>query len=175
VNDGNFSTNYIEIGLGRRIGELVDDGAGPYWEDALDIMISAQANHDMFGFPLPGGARSDFRSIYGANRLRLDVSWHRVFERSFAVRGSTRYDHFDPPEDRFQGARQYTWGSDILVQRVAIRKRVAKGASLIPVFGGFGYRYSRGQDYYNTQFVRDISFHQLAVFINPWTPSAGGG
>jgi hypothetical protein len=173
VNDDNFSTNYIEVGLGRRVGELVDEGAGPYWRDALDVMLSAQANHNMFGLPLPGGATSDFRSIYGANRIRLDVAWHRVFRRSFGVRVSTRYDHFDPPEERFQGARNYTWESDILVQRVAIRKPVSRLTSLIPVFVGVGYRYSRGQDYYNTQFVRDISFHQFAVFISPWTASAG--
>jgi hypothetical protein len=166
VNNGNFSTNYIEIGGGYRIG-TTDDTDADHWRWLAEIAASYQRHHDWFGFPLPGGPQPGFDDLYGLHRLRLDHSGFVHIAAPVGLRWGLRYDRFDPSEERFPGSRKYTLESELFVQSVD-----GLGGSLrwIPDFVGIGVRYSRGEDYYNTQFVRDIAFWQLAVIIDPWSP-----
>jgi hypothetical protein len=80
------------------------------------------------------------------------------------LRGSFRVDAWDAEADRFTGASQYTLESDLFLQYVP---DIGDG---LPGILGLGLRYSRGQDYYNTQYVRDISHLQAVLFIDLWSP-----
>lgn len=168
VNNGNFSTNYIEVGGGYRIGRT-DDANADHWVWFAELAVSYQRHHDWFGFPLPGGPKGGFADLYGLHRLRVDHAGFVHVAAPVALRWGARLDAFSPEEERFPGSRNYTFESEAFVQFVD-----GLGATLpsfVPDFVGLGVRYSRGMDYYNTQFVRDIGFWQFVITIDPWTPA----
>ena len=162
VKDGNFSTNYLELGFGYRIGHLEYDSGDYEWTRLLDVALSHQYHHNWIGLPVPGGAVDAFAALYGRDRSRIDLA---VFSRDVSwldVRGHLRLDRAWRVEERFAGSRNFTIQSEISVSFPSY--------SCLPESVRLGIRYSRGMDYYNTQFVRDISFVQLVVLIDPWTP-----
>lgn len=167
VNGGNFSTNYIEVGGGYRIGET-DSRLTDHWTWFAEVALSYQRHHDWFGFPLPGGPAPGFDDLYGLHRLRID---HQGFAHLpgclgwLGLRWGLRADLFDPKLERFSRSRDYTLESELFLQFVD-----GLGYDGMPDVLGLGIRYSRGMDYYNTQFVRDISFFQIMVVVDPWSP-----
>ena len=166
VNDGNFSTNYIELGLGYRIGYLKYSSGDYEWTRVLDVALSHQYHHNWIGLPVPGGAVDAFADLYGRNRSRIDLA---VLSRDVSwldVRGRFRFDRAWGVEKRFDESRNYTIQSEISVSFPSY--------SCLPEAVRLGIRYSRGMDYYNTQFVRDISLVQFVVLIDPWTPKLWG-
>lgn len=163
VNGGNFSTNYIELGGGYRYG-VTRDAPTEHWKWFLEGAAAYQHHHTWFGFPLPGGADEAFGALYGLDRLRFDVAGHYLLNQRLALRGSGRLDVWNAEAQRFEGARNYTLESDVFLQYVANMR------DYLPSILGLGLRYSRGQDYYNTQYVRDISHLQLVAIIDLWSP-----
>ncbi len=170
VKGGNFSTNYLELGGGIRWGEVTDDPT-QHWPWAVDLALSAQFHHNV-GFPLPGGAKPAFADLYGKTRVRLDVGGHKLLGKAVALRGWVRIDAFNPREERFPGARNFTLESELFLQRIEGAGDLPRWVRRIPTFVGVGIRYVRGQDFYNTQFVRDISNLQILLIVDPWSPSA---
>lgn len=163
VEGGNFSTNYVEGGWGYRYGVTSDDPT-EHWRWLLEGALSWQHHHTWFGFPLPGGADEAFGELYGLDRVRVDGAGHKMITDFLAVRGSFRVDAFRPEEERFEGARDYAAQTDLFVQYVG------KIRDSLPSIFGLGVRYSRGMDYYNTQYVRDISHFQVVAFLDLWSP-----
>ena len=84
-------------------------------------------------------------------------------------------DIFNPKEPRFDRdeEKNATLQSQVfgVFSRIPVLSRVlqAVGASGRTDSVGLGMRYTVGMDYYNTQFVRDISFWQLVVFVDGWS------
>jgi len=176
VEGGNFSTNYVELGAFTRFGRLVEVKTdGSHWGWALDVGVSLVHHHSL-GLPLPGGAQPDFARIYGVNRARLDLAGHvNEWIPGMAIRGWVRFDAIHSRSHQFVGARDYVLESELMVQGLRSLHRNAKAPpvlNLVPHWLGIGVRYSRGQDYYNTQFVRDISSFQLVFAVEAWSPSA---
>jgi hypothetical protein len=172
VQGGNFSTNYVELGAGIRFGEVSDDPQH-HWQRAVDISGGIQLHHNVVGFPLPGGPQDDFAELYGKKRLRVDVAAHQlVFANNLAIRGWARTDIFRPDLERFSGSDNTTFESELFLQRVDGLGDPPRWVRRIPSFVGIGIRYSRGMDYYNTQYARDISHLQFAVIVEPWSPRA---
>ena len=163
VEGGNFSTNYVELGAGYRYG-VTADAPTEHWRWFLEGAFAFQHHHRWFGFPLPGGPDEAFGDLYGLDRLRLDGAAHLMLFDCLALRSSGRLDLWDAKAERFEGARNYTLESDVFVQYVADLK------DSLPSILGLGLRYSRGQDYYNTQYVKDISHLQLVLVIDLWSP-----
>ena len=166
VNDGNFSTNYIEIGGGYRIGYLGYDGRYYNWKRLLDVAVSYQHHHNWIGFPVPGGAVDAFADLYGPHRIRVDLMGFSRDVLGLDLRARLRLDGFRAPEERFDGASNHSLESEFSVS--------LPSCPCLPEFLRLGVRYSRGMDYYNTQFVRDIEFVQFVVAIDPWTPRVWG-
>ena len=167
IRNGNFSTNYVEIGTAYRWGRVLDD-PDVHWMWAIDAALSTQFHHRI-DFPLPGGAEPAFGDLYGIFRPRGDVSAHRLFWKTVAARLWVSAEFFSPPEARFPGARNHRLESELLVQfpyRSNAPTRWRRIAGLV----GLGARYVRGQDYYNTLFVRDIENVQFVFAIDPWSP-----
>jgi hypothetical protein len=163
VEGGNFSTNYVELGGGYRYG-VTADAPTEHWKWFAEGAASFQHHHNWVGFPLPGGPDQAFGALYGLDRVRLDAAGHKLLREWLALRGSVRLDVWKAEEARFDGARDYTLESDLFVQYVSdIRNS-------LPSVLGLGLRYSRGMDYYNTQYLKDISHLQLVVFIDLWSP-----
>ena len=179
VEGGNFSTNYVELGVSARFGTLDEIKTDEsHWRWALDVGLTLQRNHSV-GFPLPGGAQPDFARIYGVNRARLELAGHvnEFLINGVALRGWMKLDAFNARR-QFAGGRDYTLASELMVHGLREKHRRSDPPVLLrwlPSFLGVGLRYSRGQDYYNTQFVRDISFLQLIFAVDPWSPSAEEG
>lgn len=163
VQGGNFSTNYVEVGGGARYGETSDSPV-EHWRWFVEGAVSFQHHHTWFPFPLPGGPDDAFGDLYGLDRVKIDAAGHRMLGSKFALRGSVRFDLWDAEAERFEGARNHTLQSDLFVQFVPSLENSLGGVV------GLGIRYSQGMDYYNTQYVRDISHLQLAAFIDLWTP-----
>lgn len=172
---GNFSTNYVELGVFRRWGAVHDMGdlngaAAVHWLWSVDVGVSIQRHHDWFGFPLPGGAKEAFGDIYGVWRPRLDVAGNYTIHggprplRGKIVRLWFSYERIDPPFERFPGARDYRIESELFIQWAGTPQGNRLGMIL-----GVGIRYVRGQDYYNTQFIRDINLFQIALMVDPWS------
>jgi hypothetical protein len=163
IEDGNFSTNYIELGAGYRHG-VTSSSPVEHWRWFLEGAASYQHHHDWVGLPLPGGPDEVFGELYGLDRLRFDLAGHWLLSERFALRGNARLDLWSAAAERFAGARDFTLESDLYVQYLP---DIGDGR---PGILGLGIRYSRGQDYYNTQFVKDISHLQLALFVDLWSP-----
>lgn len=166
VNGGNFSTNYVEFGAGYRVGTTVSSGTD-HWVRFLEISASWQHHHTWFPLPLPGGPDPAFGELYGLDRFRLDLNIHILASRLAALRWNTRVDAWLPDADRFPGASNHTVQSELFVQFV---DDIGESKLLLPGIMGVGLRFSKGMDYYNTQFVRDISALQIALYIDPWSP-----
>lgn len=174
VNGGNFSTNYIEVGGGYRVGSTSDTPGGDHWSWFAEGAVSYQRHHNLIGFPLPGGPAEGFDDLYGVDRLRVDASAFVHLAEILGpkldwlgLRGGVRFDAFQPEEARFAGSKNHTLQSELFFQFID-----GVGASLPGGLRslGLGVRFSRGMDYYNTQFVRDISFWQFVVMVDPWSP-----
>jgi hypothetical protein len=172
VTPGNFSTNYLELGLDKRWGAVSDEGGGVYWTRFLDAGLVYQYNHG-FGFPLPGGAEGGFADLYGRSRWRLQAEgMHLVFGRSTALRGIASVELWNPELDAYPGARNNRIMAQLFVQPTgdpAAATRLARVWARLRLIG-LGARYVRGQDYYNTQFVRDIEAVQFVLNVDPWSP-----
>lgn len=167
VDGGNFSTNYVEVGVGHRWG-VTDDRGADHWRWALDAALSVQHHHEWFGFPLPGGAKPAFADLYGPTRLRADVAGHVLLGSAVALRVGSRLDAFDPELPRFDGAARHAFEADAFLQLVE-----GLGTTLpwyLPSSAGLGVRFYHGMDHYNTQFVRDIRHVQLVLVIDAWSP-----
>jgi hypothetical protein len=166
VEGGNFSTNYVELGGGYRYGVTASQPV-EHWRWFAEGAVSVQHHHTWFGLPLPGGADPAFGALYGLTRLRIDASGHHMLDMlgsRFALRANVRVDRWSAEAERFAGARNHTLESDLYVQYVPNIR------DALPGILGLGVRYARGQDYYNTQYVRDISHFQLALFLDLWSP-----
>lgn len=163
VEGGNFSTNYVELGGGYRFGKTASAPA-EHWRWFVEGALALQHHHTWFGFPLPGGADPAFGALYGLTRYRIDVGGHRMLHDRVALRANARLDLWSAEADRFAGARNHTLESDLYVQYIP------NIGDQLPGILGLGVRYSRGQDYYNTQYVRDISHFQVVLVIDLWSP-----
>jgi len=166
VRGGNFSTNYVEIGGGARYG-VTSSTTTDHWSWFVEGALSFQHHHNWFPLPLPGGPDETFGALYGLDRVRIDGAGHWMLSSKFALRGSARLDAWSAEAERFAGARNYTLETDLFFQFIPSLPDALGG-----VFG-LGIRYSRGMDYYNTQYVRDICHLQLAAIIDLWTPVFG--
>lgn len=176
LESGNFSTNYVEAGISHRLGRIADDPVPTRWAWAVDAGATLQYHHQG-GLPLPGGARPPFADLYGRWRVRVDLGWDRFLAMGTTGRGEVRggtlriwssLNMFNPALERFPGSRNWTLESE------AYLHLSNAGPRWVPDVLGIGLRYSRGMDYYNRLFVRDIDHLQLAVYLDPWTPFTGG-
>ena len=176
LESGNFSTNYLEFGLSHRLGRIADDPVPTHWAWAWDVSATLQFHHEG-DLPLPGGARPAFADLYGRWRGKLDLGFDRFIPmgttQSGEVRGGTlrlwsQLTLFNPALERFPGSRNYTLESEAYLHLSNI------GPGWLPDVMGVGLRYSRGMDYYNRLFVRDINHLQFAIYLDPWTPFLDG-
>lgn len=164
---GNFSTNYLEGGVYKRWGFVDNNGGKRFWPWSFDAGYALQYNHNV-GLPIPGGAEPAFADLYGRVRHRFDLGGHRlVFNDNFAVRGWLSYELFSTETERYPGAADYRMEAELFLQGAW-----ENGYWYHDVMNlvGLGVRYSRGQDYYNMQFVRNISFWQVILVIDAWSP-----
>jgi hypothetical protein len=172
VTPGNFSTNYVELALARRWGTVSDEGGGVYWTRFLDAELVYQYNHG-FDLPLPGGAEDGFADLYGRSRWRVEAEGMRlIFGRSTALRGTASLELWNPKLDVYPGATNQRIMAQLFVQPTGDPAAAARLARLWARLRlvGLGARYVRGQDYYNTQFVRDIDAIQFVLNVDPWSP-----
>jgi hypothetical protein len=167
IRNGNFSTNYLEVGAAYRVGRVLDD-PDLHWVWAVDGALSVQYHHRV-DFPLPGGAEPAFGALYGTVRPRLDVSAHRLVGTWMATRFWASGEYFSPDESRYPGALDYRLETELLVQ-FPYRSNQPNVWRRVAGIVGLGVRYVRGQDFYNTQFVRDIENVQLVLVMDPWSP-----
>ena len=175
MTPGNFSTNYLELALNHRWGAVSDEGdGGVYWARFVDAGAVYQYNHGV-GFPLPGGAEDGFADLYGRSRWRVEgeamVLAPRL-GRSTALRGMASVELWNPKLDVYPGARNSRIIAQLFVQPTgdpAATTRLARIWARLRLIG-LGVRYVRGQDYYNTQFVRDIEAIQFMLNVDPWSP-----
>jgi hypothetical protein len=166
VNGGNFSTNFVELGVGYRYG-VTSSIRGDHWKHFLEVSTSWQHHHDWIGFPLPGGPDPAFGALYGLDRLRLDVSGQILLSPAIALRSSARWDYWHPDAERYPGARTHTLESELFLQFV---DDLGCSRWYCPGIVGIGLRFVHGMDPYNTQYVRDIRNLQLAIIVDPWSP-----
>lgn len=167
IRAGNFSTNYLEVGAAYRLGRVEDD-PNEHFRWAIDTTLSTQSSHRI-DFPLPGGAEPAFGDLYGIVRPRWDLHMHRLIGKTVAARVRVSAEVFFPPEARFAGSRDYRLETEALVQvpsQKSAQELWRRTLGMIAI----GVRYVRGQDYYNTQFVRDIANIQFVFAVDPWTP-----
>lgn len=165
VRNGNFSTNYLEAGAAFRWAR-VPDHPRHHWKWAIDLSPAIQVHQNLVGFPLPGGPVPAFRDLYGPLRPRADVSGHYLIGTKLALRSWASVEFYFPREERFSGSRDYRLQWEVLAQLPANEFNAwwQRGLAIIAP----GVRYVRGQDYYNTQFVRDISAWQFVLAVDPW-------
>ena len=176
--NGNFSTNYFQVGFFHRFASA-EEITGADGEDhgrlrwSLDLLLSTQL-HGGFDFVLSGADRQ-FAKLYGKVRPRADLAFHHMLPISvpwlgsgsnWALRGRAMYERFSPEFERYPGALEYRFEAEAMFQGIQAHGASSRFVnSLI-----FGLRYIRGQDSYNTQFVRDIERLQFVVIIDSWTP-----
>lgn len=175
LTGGNFSTNYVEIGLAHRWAQLAQTNGVAHWAWSVEAAAGVQFHHRR-DLPLPGGARPAFGDLYGTVRPRLDLALNLGMKGKATLRLWIRYDRLSPDLERFPGARSYTLESEAFLQPSGsglAMSRLGRALAKLKVVG-FGIRYVRGQDYYNNQFLRDIDHFQVGVFVDPWTPVIEG-
>lgn len=162
---GDFSTNYIELGVFRRYGSIEDteyNGLG--WNWAVDLGLTLQWNHSG-DIPLPGGAKGDFAKLYGRWRPRIDGGLTWRFSDKATARSWVRVENTRGEVPRYNGASGTRWELRAVVQPSA-RVGILQALDWLAV----GVQHVRGQDYYNAQFVRDIRLWQLIVAVDDWSP-----
>lgn len=167
LRGGNFTTNYLEVGAAHRWGRVVDDPVD-HWKWAVDATLSTQVHHRI-SFPLPGGAEKAFGELYGIVRPRLDVAGHHLVHKTLALRWWTSIEGFTPAEERFPGSRNHRVQTELTLQ-IPSRSNAPELWRRTLGLVGLGARHVRGQDYYNTLFIRDVSNLQLLLTVDPWNP-----
>ena len=170
--NGNFSTNYWQVGFFHRFAQAEAVGGNGRLKWSLDLLLSTQF-HTGFDFVLAGADRQ-FGKLYGKVRPRVDVAFHRMLPISvpwlgsgsnWALRARGMYEAFSPEFERYPGALEYRFEAEAMFQAIPAHGETSRVDDFI-----FGLRYIRGQDSYNTQFVRDIERLQFVVIIDSWTP-----
>lgn len=170
TSGGNFSTNYWEVGIYHRVGSVADDPRD-HWKWNVDAGLAVQFHHSG-DYPLPGGAEGDFARLYGTTRLQVHLAGMALLGGWLATRTWLHLERFDPPAQRFPGARNYRFEGELVFQPTPNPGRKEWWVRPLSRIG-LGVRYTRGQDYYNTQFVRDIRNVQLILIVDPWSPWLG--
>ena len=152
LTGGNFSTNYVEIGVAHRWAQLADTDGVRHWTWSVETTAGVQFHHQG-NVPLPGGARPAFGDLYGTVRPRVDVALNLGIGGRATLRLWMRYDRLSPDLDRFPGARSYALESEAFLQPSGSRLATSGlGRALAKLrVVGFGVRYSRGQG--GTQYV----------------------
>jgi hypothetical protein len=144
VNDGSFSTNYVTIGARFRRTVLDTSNAARFdWTLGGDLELNPTR---LFG---DGGLPAELSYLYGPTRLS-------------AIAGAAT--RAGPVCSRLEvlGTAKYIPGAPSTVPKVATAIR---GACVFSESGGWGVvlGYFRGQDYYNLNFLQDVSTFRIGV------------
>ena len=160
--NGSFSTNYLRFSLfltKTRLGKLAPVAGRTDMMQKIayaKTTIAASLEVNPEGLPPGGSLDEPARSLYGPTRVGLLVEHEQRTSRRGFFAGGYRLTGIAEFIDKTPDAGSSSW-------------RFTAEAAFEPDWfrsGGFVARYIYGQDYYNLQFARNISWFQFGLIFS---------